>query len=361
MPYIPYTLENTTIVITGGAGFIGSNLAMYFQKHHPKARVIVLDKFRDPSLSSLGHFKNLIGFEGQIITADIIQDLSVLEEINFNYLFHLAAISNTTCLNQELVMQTNHQAFLKLLKIAQNKGARVIYASSAAVYGNTDAPNQVGLNEVPENVYGFSKLCMDRSTLELIRVYENEPIGLPHYNNSRRSKRSPYRYSVSVAGFVPVAGYIDTPIIGLRYFNVYGPGEFYKGKTASMILQLGLQALQNKEVKLFEFGEQQRDFVYIEDVIQASVKAMVAIDQVGVYNVGYGKSHSYNTIIEILQQELGDFKTTYIKNPYAFFQNHTCADIQSTHKDLDYTPNYDLVSGIKAYLPTIKKLAKANV
>ncbi|BCD48155.1 ADP-glyceromanno-heptose 6-epimerase [Helicobacter suis] len=320
MPYIPDTLENTTIVITGGAGFIGSNLALYFQKHHPKARVIVVDKFRDPSLSSLGHFKNLIGFKGEIITADITQDLSALEEINFNYLFHLAAISDTTCLNQELVMQTNHQAFLKLLKIAQNKGARVIYASSAAVYGNTNAPNRVGLNEVPENVYGFSKLCMDRSTL----AFET-----------------------------------STPIVGLRYFNVYGPGEFYKGKTASMILQLGLQALQNKEVKLFEFGEQQRDFVYIEDVIQASVKAMVA-NQVGVYNVGYGKSHSYNTIVEILQQELGDFKTTYIKNPYPFFQNHTCADIQSTHLDLDYTPNYNLASGIKAYLPTIKKLAKTN-
>ncbi|WP_163531920.1 ADP-glyceromanno-heptose 6-epimerase [Helicobacter suis] len=320
MPYIPYTLEDRTIVITGGAGFIGSNLAMYFQKHHPKARVIVLDKFRDPSLSSLGHFKNLIGFKGQIITADIIQDLSVLEEIDFNYLFHLAAISDTTCLNQELVMQTNHQAFLKLLKIARNKEARVIYASSAAVYGNTAAPNRVGLNEVPENVYGFSKLCMDRSTLEFKHLI---------------------------------------PVVGLRYFNVYGPGEFYKGKTASMILQLGLQALQNKEVKLFEFGEQQRDFVYIEDVIQASIKAMLA-EKSGVYNVGYGKSHSYNTIIEILQQELGDFKTTYIKNPYTFFQNHTCADIQATHRDLDYTPNYDLVSGIKAYLPTIKKLAKAN-
>ncbi|WP_163566194.1 ADP-glyceromanno-heptose 6-epimerase [Helicobacter suis] len=320
MPNISHTLENKTIVITGGAGFIGSNLALYFQKHHPKARVIVLDKFRDSNLSSLGHFKNLIGFEGEIITADITQDLSALEEINFNYLFHLAAISDTTYLNQELVMQTNHQAFLKLLKIAQNKGARVIYASSAAVYGNTDAPNRVGLNEVPENVYGFSKLCMDRSAL----AFE-----------------------------------ASMPIVGLRYFNVYGPGEFYKGRTASMILQLGLQVLQNKEVKLFEFGEQQRDFVYIEDVIQANIKAMLA-SKSGVYNVGYGVSHSYNTIIEILQQELGDFKTTYIKNPYPFFQNHTCADIQSTHKDLDYTPNYDLASGIKAYLPTIKKLAKTN-
>lgn len=321
MAYIPNTLENKTIVITGGAGFIGSNLAFYFQKHHPKANVIVLDRFRDqsPPSTSLGHFKNLIGFEGEIISADITKDLSALKRIDFDYLFHLAAISDTTNTNQKLVMQTNHQAFLRLLRIAQKRDARVIYASSAGVYGNTSAPNQVGFKEVPENIYGFSKWCMDKSALN----FAQESL---------------------------------MPIVGLRYFNVYGPGEFYKHKTASMILQLGLQALQHQEAKLFEFGQQQRDFVYIEDVIQANIKAMV-VAQSGVYNVGYGMSHSYNEIVEILQQELGSFKITYIKNPYDFFQEHTCAHIGPTHADLGYTPAYDLKRGIQDYLPTIRKLA----
>ncbi|WP_104691033.1 ADP-glyceromanno-heptose 6-epimerase [Helicobacter heilmannii] len=320
--YIPNTLENKTIVITGGAGFIGSNLAMYFQTHHPKARVIVIDKFREqtPPTTSLGHFKNLLNFNGEIITADITKDLGVLKKLDFDYLFHQAAISDTTNTNQELVMKTNHQAFIKLLKIAIKKDARVIYASSAGVYGNTPAPNKVGFGQKPENIYGFSKLCMDKSALD----FAHESF---------------------------------MPIVGLRYFNVYGPGEFYKHKTASMVLQLGLQALQYKEVKLFEFGEQKRDFVYIEDVIQACVKAMGAMTS-GVYNVGYGKSHSYNDIVRLLQEHLGDFKVTYIKNPYDFFQEHTCADIVPTHADLDYAPSYDLAKGIKTYLPTIRELSK---
>ncbi|WP_104726485.1 ADP-glyceromanno-heptose 6-epimerase [Helicobacter felis] len=321
MPYITSSLDNKTIVITGGAGFIGSNLALYFQKHHPNANVIVLDKFRDqtPPSDSLGHFKNLLNFHGEIITADINHDLSALKKINFDYLFHQAAISDTTQQNQELVMRTNHQAFMKLLKIADKKDARVIYASSAGVYGNTPAPNRVGFGEVPENVYGFSKLCMDKSA----QAFAQESYGR---------------------------------IIGLRYFNVYGPGEFYKHKTASMILQLGLQALQDQEVKLFEFGEQKRDFVYIEDVIAANVKAIEA-PRSGVYNVGSGVARSYNDIVAILKQHLGDFKTTYIKNPYPFFQNHTCADIEATCNDLDYTLRYSLEEGIKEYIPVIKELA----
>ncbi|WP_104758682.1 ADP-glyceromanno-heptose 6-epimerase [Helicobacter bizzozeronii] len=322
MAYIPNTLENKTIVITGGAGFIGSNLAFYFQKHHPGARVIVLDRFRGGEPNSLGHFKNLIGFEGEIISADITHNLNALKRIEFDYLFHLAAISDTTNTNQQQVMQTNHHAFLKLLRIAEKQEARVIYASSAGVYGNTHAPNRVGFDEVPENIYGFSKLHMDKSAL----------------------------------GFAQES---FMPIVGLRYFNVYGPGEFYKDKSASMILQLGLQALHHKEVKLFEFGEQQRDFVYIEDVIQASVKAMVAAKS-GVYNVGYGMGRSYNEIVEILQKELGDFKVNYIKNPYSFFQKHTCADIQATHADLGYAPIYNLEQGIQAYLPVIKKYANLS-
>ncbi|MFC3847771.1 ADP-glyceromanno-heptose 6-epimerase [Helicobacter baculiformis] len=320
MPYISETLDGARILITGGAGFVGSNLAFYFQKHHPKARVIVLDRFREqtPPSTSLGHFKNLIGFKGEVVRADITQDLDRIKKLDFDYLFHQAAISDTTNLNQELVMRTNHQAFLDLLDIAARKSARVIYASSAGVYGNTPAPNVVGQGETPENVYGFSKLCMDMSVL-------NRHGGIP--------------------------------IVGLRYFNVYGPGEFYKHKTASMILQLGLQALQNQEVKLFEFGAQQRDFVHIEDVIQANVKAMRARVS-GVYNVGFGIARSYNDIVDLLKQELGDFKVTYIKNPYAFFQEHTCAHIAPTQEALGYQPTYSLEKGIKAYIPTIRAWAQ---
>ncbi|MGP1579598.1 MAG: ADP-glyceromanno-heptose 6-epimerase [Wolinella sp.] len=327
MQYIEDTLAGKTIVITGGAGFIGSNLAHYFDTYHKAARVIVFDSFQNeerfPSgnLKSLGHFKNLLGFSGEIIAGNInnAEDLKRLYDYNIDYIFHEAAISDTTVLNQELMIRSNTNAFKDLLDLAMSKGARMIYASSAGTYGNTPAPNRVGSNEIPENVYGFSKLSMDHLA---------------------------YRY---------MSLYPDSCIVGLRYFNVYGEREFYKGKTASMILQLGLQALRDKKVRLFEFGEQKRDFVYIQDVLQANIRAMNALKS-GVFNVGCGVARTYNDIVNALKTELGDFEVEYFKNPYKFFQNHTEADIASTRESLGYEPRFPLEVGVKSYTEEIKRI-----
>lgn len=323
--------NHKTIIITGGAGFIGSNLAFYLQDNFPQARVIVFDKFRTEerfesgNFTSLGHFKNLIGFRGEIITGDINskEDIQKIAQIDFDILFHHAAISDTTVMDQKLVMQTNHLAFLELLDIALHKKATVVYASSAGTYGNTPAPNVVGKGEEPENVYGFSKLMMDMSVRALLAKN-------PHL-----------------------------PIVGLRFFNVYGQREYYKGKTASMVLQLGLQALKDKKVRLFEFGEQKRDFVYIGDVIQANILAAGA-KKGGIYNVGSGVARSYNDIVMYLKEFLGDFEVEYIPNPYKFFQTHTQADITNFYDDLGYVSKFDLRSGIESYIAEIKAIAKRS-
>lgn len=327
MKYIYDDLAEKKILITGGAGFIGSNLAFYFQKHHPLAQIYIFDKFRNDDTfpsgnpTSLGHFKNIIGFKGKVIVGDINnkEDLEKLKAYDFDIIFHQAAISDTTVLNQELVMKTNHEAFLQLLEIANQSQAMLIYASSAGTYGNSPAPNSVGSGEIPENIYGYSKLCMDESVRKILA---QDP---------------------------------TCPIIGLRYFNVYGEREFYKGKTASMILQLGLQALTHKKVRLFKNGEQKRDFVYIKDVIQANVKAIEST-QSGIYNVGSGEARSFNDIIACLKAGLGEFEVEYIENPYSFFQTHTEADIASTKEALSYVPRFDLEEGIKLYLNEIKAI-----
>nr|QGT50148.1 ADP-L-glycero-D-manno-heptose-6-epimerase [uncultured Helicobacter sp.] len=329
MKYIYDDLAGKKILITGGAGFIGSNLAFYFQKHHPLAKVYVFDKFRSDErfsnghFKSLGHFQNLIGFKGEIIIGDINnpQDLALLENREFDYIFHQAAISDTTVLDQELIMKTNHIAFLKLLKIAQKHNALMVYASSAGTYGNSPAPNVVGTGEVPENAYGFSKLCMDESVRKILA-------------------EDPQRR-----------------IIGLRYFNVYGHNEFHKGQTASMILQLGLQAIKNKKVRLFKHGEQKRDFVYIKDVIQANVKAIEAPVS-GIYNIGSGNARSFNDIVSCLKAHLGEFEVEYFDNPYSFFQNHTEADISLNEEYLSYIPRFTLEDGIKQYIDEIKAIAE---
>ena len=334
MRYIDDDLNNKTILITGGAGFIGSNLAFYFQNNHPDAKVVIVDSFRsgeklsNGNLKSFGHFKNLTGFTGEVISGDINdRDLLLNLELNykFDYIFHEAAISDTTALEQDLMVKTNVNAYKDLLELAIRHGANMIYASSAATYGNAESPQRVG-REAPNNVYGFSKLSMDNLSREYIKE-------------------------------------CDISIVGLRYFNVYGKGEFFKNTTASMVLQFGHQILAGKNPKLFEGSDKiLRDFIYIEDIIQANIKAMQT-KKSGVYNVGTGKARSFQDIVDILQSELGTkLKCEYIPNPFVgSYQFHTEADIETTRESLGYEPAYEMEDAIKDYVGEIKRVYEQEV
>lgn len=334
MRYIEDSLEDKTILITGGAGFIGSNLAFYFQNNHPDAKVVVLDSFRsgetlsNGNLKSFGHFKNLIGFRGEIISGDINDKdllLHLERDYKFDYIFHEAAISDTTALEQDLMIKTNVNAYKDLLDLALSHGANMIYASSAATYGNAESPQKVG-REAPNNVYGFSKLSMDNLSREYMKN-------------------------------------ADIKIVGLRYFNVYGKGEYFKNSTASMVLQFGHQILSGKNPRLFEGSDKiLRDFIYIEDIIQANIKAMQPKES-GVYNVGTGKARSFQDIVDILQYELGtSLECEYMPNPYiGSYQFHTEADIATTKEALGYEPAYEMEDGIKAYVAEIKRIFETEV
>ena len=223
------------------------------------------------------------------------------------------------------MIKTNVNAYKELLQLSIKHNANMIYASSAATYGNAPSPQRVGYEE-PQNVYGFSKLCMDNISYEYMK---NSSIN----------------------------------IVGLRYFNVYGQREYFKNKTASMVLQFGHQLLSGKSPKLFEQSDKiLRDFIYIEDVIQANIKAMTP-KQSGVYNVGTGKARSFQDIVDILQRELGTtLKYEYIPNPYiGSYQFHTEADISQTREFLDYAPRYEMEDGIKAYISEIKRIYEQEV
>ncbi len=330
MRYNDIDLNHKTIFITGGAGFIGSNLAFYFQEHYPQAKVVVLDLFRsnltlsNGNLKSFGHFKNLIGFKGEVISGDINDQVLLTKltaEYKFDYIFHEAAISDTTALEQDLMIQTNVNAFKDLLDMAVAHDANMIYASSGATYGDAPSPQRVG-REAPQNVYGFSKLMMDHLARDYAQKFKN------------------------------------ISIVGLRYFNVYGPHEFFKNKTASMVVQFGHQLLSGKNPKLFENSDKiLRDFIYIEDIVQANVLAMHPRES-GVFNVGTGKARSFQSMVDILQHELAtSYKCEYIPNPYiGRYQFHTEADIQSTRDVLGYVPRFEFEDGIKAYAPEIKRL-----
>ena len=307
------------ILITGGAGFIGSNLAHALQEKYPDAKIYVLDNF------SSGHFKNLIGFKGQVITGDI-RDKELWNYIRKNFyfdvIFHKAAITDTTVTDQKLMMETNSESFRYILDLAVEWGAKVIYASSAAVYGNTPPPMREDSGFEPENIYGFSKLSMDRIAQEYM---ENYP---------------------------------ELSIIGFRYFNVYGPREEYKGKSASMIFQLAVKMLKGEKPRLFKWGEQKRDFVYIKDAIKANLLALEK-NLSGIFNVATGRARSFNEIVEILNKELGtNYEVEYFDCPYDFYQKHTEADLTKIRTALGYEPEYSLEEGIHDYISYIKKIVK---
>ena len=317
--------NDKTVLITGGAGFVGSNLAFYFQENFPKCEVVVFDKFRSEetfsngNLKSFGHFKNLLGFSGEVISGDINHDLDLLRGRKFDFIFHEAAISDTTVGDQGLMIETNVNAFKNLLDIARESRANMIYASSAATYGDSDT-FKVGY-EQPNNVYGFSKLMMDNLAKKYMK-------------------------------------FCEINIVGLRYFNVYGEREFYKNKTASMVLQFGLQLLRGEKAKLFEGSDRiKRDFIYIGDVIQANIKACEP-KKSGIYNVGTGKARSFQDIVDILKKEL-DIKREdeYIPNPYVGqYQFFTEANIEDTKEFLGYEPKFELEDGIKSYIDEIKAI-----
>jgi len=299
------------VLITGGAGFIGSNLAKELQNAYPKARIWVLDNF------SSGHFKNLLGFKGEVITADLSEP-SLWEwlkrNFHFDVVFHQGAITDTTVMDQFKMLRVNADSMRFILDAVLAWKAKLIYASSAGVYGNSPSPMREEEGEFPENPYGFSKLMMDQIALNFME--EN-----PHIK-----------------------------VVGLRYFNVYGPGESYKGKTASMAYQLYKQMREGKRPRLFKWGEQRRDFVYIKDVIRANLLAMER-DVSGIFNIATGMARSFNEIVSILNQLLGtNLEPDYFDCPYDFYQNYTQADITKAKELLGYEPQYSLEEGIKDYL-----------
>lgn len=318
-----------TILITGGAGFIGSNLAHYFQKSFPQSHIVIFDCFRNDNrfangnLKSFGHFNNLINFKGDVICGNINSktDLDRLNKYNFDFIFHYAAISDTRIYDQEIIMRTNVNSFYDIIKLASNHNAILIYASSAATYGDLPSPQTIG-KENPQNPYGFSKLMMDQIAL---------------------------KYSEESNNIV---------IIGLRFFNVYGPGEFYKDSTSSMIIQLGHQILNKVKPRLFENSENIfRDFIFIEDVIEANILATHS-KKSGIYNVGTGKPRSFKDIVDILQETLKtSLEIEYFPNPYKDYQHHTQANINSFKKDLGFNPKISLEEGINIYTNEIKLTA----
>jgi ADP-L-glycero-D-manno-heptose 6-epimerase len=307
---VPSTDPLLNLIITGGAGFIGSNLTLALQEKFPNARLTVIDDFRS------GDFKNLIGYRGDFVA----QNLATLDwrerfsDEKFGAIFHLASITDTTNHNQLEQVHDNVESFRRLLNFARPSKTRIIYASSASTYGAVTQASVESNGAVPANAYSFSKAIMD--------------------NIARRAAaESP-----------------DWVIVGLRYFNVYGPHEEHKGVPASMVYHLAEQIKAGQRPRIFKHGEQKRDFVYVKDAVEGSIRALDARTS-GIYNLGSGQARSFNELVDVLNKCLGtNFQPDYIDNPHAHYQNFTEADLTNARSALDYEPQFRLEDGVRDYM-----------
>jgi ADP-L-glycero-D-manno-heptose 6-epimerase len=307
---VPSSDSHLNLLVTGGAGFIGSNLVLGLQEKFPHARLTVVDDFRS------GDFKNLEGYRGDLVAQDLAQ-LNWREQFGeekFSAIFHLASITDTTLHDQFVQVHDNVESFRRLLRFAESTKTRVIYASSASTYGAASEASAESNGAAPANVYAFSKVIMDNLALRAAEEYR------------------------------------DWIIIGLRYFNVYGPREAHKGVPASMIFHLAKQIKAGQRPRIFKHGEQKRDFVYVKDVVEGSIRALEA-PRSGIYNLGYGQARSFNELIDVLNHSLGtNFAPDYIENPHAHYQNFTQADLASVRSALGYQPQYSLERGVADYM-----------
>ena len=298
--------SKTTCLVTGGAGFIGSNLAKELEKQGHN--VIIADNLLT------GTKDNLKGFKGKFLNIDVSKPFEMDEHLDI--IFHEAAITDPRFKDDDEMLRANLEGFKNIINLAKKNNAKLVYASTANLYGNKKTPMEEEQEKELISAYGKSKLEMDNITKQL------------------QDKMH---------------------IVGLRYFNVFGPGESFKGRAASMIYHLSNQMKENKNPKIFKHGEQKRDHIYVKDIVTATIKAAQAPS--GIYNVGTGIATNFNELINILNEVLKtNLEPEYFDSPYNMktYQSDTQADTTLAEKQLKFKAEYDLKKGIKDYMRYLK-------
>ena len=304
------------IIVTGGAGFIGSNVIRALNNRGINDIIVVDDLTDGRKCANLADKK----FADYYDFADLIkQPLSNATVSILRAVIHLGAISDTTNWNGRALMRVNYEASKIALGMAMAANCPFIYASSASVYGNSAH----GFREQPENErpltpYAFSKWSFDN----LVRF-------------SLAAKKATNR------------------IVGLRYFNVYGPGEAHKDNMASVIYQW-LNAIQQGKTAISVFAGSQdiyRDFIYVEDVAEITVRFLETTHE-GIYNVGTGVATSFLDVAEAVAHDRANIEMIPFPEALrATYQRYTCADTSKLRANLGIPPNWftPIEKGIERY------------
>src|SRR5271156_567908 len=293
------------IILTGGAGFVGSNLLSALNARG-MTDVLVVDRRGDS-------FRNL----SDLRFSDFMQPGEFAQALGrkafpqrIEAIFHQGACADTTCADARYMIENNFTFSKLILNFALSHKIPLVYASSAAVYGSSSAFAPSRENERPLNLYALSKLAFD--------------------NHVRCA-----------------AAKSASTVAGLRYFNVYGPRESHKGKMASMVYQLYRQLKSSGRARLFKGtggyadGEQRRDFVFVGDVARVNLALADGPVRRGIFNVGTGRARSFNDVANIVIAQLGAVAIDYVpvpENVVDKYQSFTQAELSGL-RHAGYTEN----------------------
>lgn len=314
------------IIVTGGAGFIGSNIVKTLN-NDGRTDVLVVD-----NLTNANKCRNLSGL-AILDYMDKTQFLEALKQGVFNYddidiIFHQGACSDTMEYNGKYMMDNNYEYSKQVLHYCLERKISFVYASSASTYGS----GEKGFIEKTEceqalNVYAYSKLLFDR--------YVNKLLPQEH-----------------------------SQVVGLKYFNVFGPQENHKGKMASMVYQMYNQVKEGNDIKLFAGsngyadGEQKRDFIYVKDVVKVNKFFWQNPKISGVFNCGTGQANSFNTLAKAVLEYFNKGKIEYVPFPEVLqgkYQYYTQADATKL-LTAGYKEGFmDLTEAVKEYCSFLDK------
>jgi ADP-L-glycero-D-manno-heptose 6-epimerase len=337
----------TRIVVTGAAGFIGSNIIAGLNARGLDDIIAVDD------LTQGDKFRNLADLK----IADYVDASTFYDEFaegrygQVEAVFHEGACSDTMESDGKYMMENNYSLSWQLFQACQKRGTRLLYASSAATYGGSDTFREDPAFEKPLNVYGYSKLLFDQ---RMRRECGND------FQRTKAGK--------------------TMQVVGFRYFNVYGPREQHKGRMASVAFHQYHQFLADGKVKLFgdyggyPAGGQMRDFVYIDDVVAVNLWFYDHPTQSGIFNLGSGRAQPFNdvasTVVNTLRERQGQSAlplteiatqglVEYIEFPAALrgkYQCYTQADLSALRATGCDHPFVDVQTGVSRYIQKLANL-----
>jgi UDP-glucose 4-epimerase len=309
-------MRNKKVLVTGGAGFIGSNLVKHLIKEENS--VTVLDNFMSGYRSNLDSFPSV-----RIIEGDVRDQAAVEEAIQgAEVVFHLAAsVGNKRSIDHPLIdAEINVLGTLQILEAARKQGVRkIVTSSSAGIFGELKTmPIKEDHPVEPDSPYGCTKLCEEKLCLAYAKLYPIEAVCL-------------------------------------RYFNVYGPNQRFDSY-GNVIPIFVFRMLRNETLIIYGDGEQTRDFVHVDDVVQANIKAADSIGFSGALNIASGTSVTINRLVEIItKNEVNAIKIEHTAERPGDVR-HSLADLSFAYQKINYKPSINLENGIDEYVSWARKL-----